>query len=127
MPVLRVCRKAQGSRVAFASGGLLVLAFAALALLPGLAGPIVAATGLTGTGMLIEPLVQALAPAHARATYTAALGTVHDLKDAAGPALGTALLAVGLPCLVGIVLVAPAAAALAVRLRSRERAICTTL
>ncbi|WP_288587046.1 MFS transporter [uncultured Methylobacterium sp.] len=126
MPVLRLCRAAPGSQVVLAGGGLLVLAFAALALLPGLAGAVIAVTGLALAGMLIEPLVQALvmelAPIHARATYTAALSTVHDLKDAAGPALGTALFAAsaGLPWLLGIGLVIPASAALVLRLHGRE-------
>ncbi|MET0427577.1 MAG: MFS transporter, partial [Microvirga sp.] len=55
------------------------------------------------------------------------LSTVHDLKDAAGPALGTALFAVaaGLPWLVGLGLVVPAGAILVSRLGGRERLVST--
>jgi MFS family permease len=60
--------------------------------------------------MLSRPLVQAiiteLAPRQAQATYQAAFSLVSDLRDAAGPAIGTWLyaLAAGLPWASGAVI-----------------------
>ena len=55
------------------------------------------------SGPLTQGIVTELAPQHGRATYMAAFSSVHDMRDAAGPAIGTALYAAGsmLPWLVG--------------------------
>jgi DHA1 family tetracycline resistance protein-like MFS transporter len=127
MPVLRRCENAAGSRMVLGAGAIFAVTFTVLALAPGFTGFVVAATGIAFTGILLRPLLQALvmemAPAQLRATYTAALSAVSDLRDAAGPALGTALfaLAQGLPWLAGLVLTLAASSALVVQLRGHER------
>ena len=126
LPVLRLCESTRSSRMVVMAGALFVLAFAALAFETNLTGFILAATGLAFGGILLRPMVQAIvmeiAPARARATYTAALSVVSDLKDAAGPAVGTPLfaLAVGLPWLVGLALTVLATAGLNVNLKRIE-------
>ena len=56
---------------------------------------IAAVTLLAFAQMLFGPLTQAIvteiAPRNARATYMAAFAVVGDLKDTAGPAIGTYL------------------------------------
>jgi MFS transporter, DHA1 family, tetracycline resistance protein len=131
MPVLKLCQDMTGSRMVVIAGAILVLTFGVLASVPGFAAFIIAATGIAFAGILLRPLVQALvmeiAPAQARATYTAALSAVSDLKDAAGPALGTALfaMAAGLPWLVGLMLTLGAVTGLAMKLRGHERKTLT--
>jgi len=63
-----------------------------------------------------------ISPSNARATYTAALSVVSDLKDAAGSALGTPLfaLAAGLPWIVGLGLTLLAALGVAIGLQRHE-------
>jgi DHA1 family tetracycline resistance protein-like MFS transporter len=53
----------------------------------------------------VQTIVTELAPRTAQATYQAAFGVVNDLKDAAGPAIGTWLfaLAAALPWAAGVV------------------------
>ncbi|HVX57912.1 MAG TPA: MFS transporter [Candidatus Saccharimonadales bacterium] len=127
MPVLRLCRDMLGSRMVAIACTVLALSFGTLAVAPSLAGFVIAATGLAFAGIILDPLVQALvmelAPPQARATYTAALSVVSDLKDAAGPAIGTALFAVAfsLPWFSGMAVTVAAASALAVNLRRHER------
>jgi MFS transporter, DHA1 family, tetracycline resistance protein len=76
--------------------------------------------------MLSRPLVQAiiteLAPRQAQATYQAAFSLVSDLRDAAGPAIGTWLyaLAAGLPWASGAVISIAAAFGLAAATRKHE-------
>ena len=126
MPILRLCINMPGSRMVVLAGTLLTLALGVLAFMPSLVGFIVAGTGLAFGGILLRPMVQAvvleIAPANARATYTAALSVVSDLKDAAGPALGTPLFAAaaGLPWFIGLALTVSAASALAAGLRRQE-------
>lgn len=126
MPVLRLCENMQGSHMVIIAGAMLALAFGALASVPGLSGFLLAATGFAFGGILLRPMVQAvvmeMAPARKRATYTAAMSVVSDLKDAAGPALGTPLfaLAMGLPWLVGLALTLLATSGLVVALRKHE-------
>ncbi|MGI3901850.1 MAG: MFS transporter [Janthinobacterium lividum] len=126
MPVLRLCKDTAGSRMVMIAGTILVLAFGALAFVPGLPGFILAATGFAFADILISPMVQAvvmeIASEEARGTYSAALSVVSDLKDAAGPALGTPLfaLAAGLPWLVGLGLTIVATSGLAFGLRRHE-------
>jgi len=45
------------------------------------------------TGPLVQSIVPELAPRSAQATYQAAFGVVGDVRDAAGPAIGTWLFA----------------------------------
>jgi MFS family permease len=56
------------------------------------------------SGPLVQTIISELAPRTAQATYQAAFGVVNDLKDAAGPAIGTWLfaLAAALPWVAGI-------------------------
>jgi DHA1 family tetracycline resistance protein-like MFS transporter len=127
MPVLHLCQRLPGSRMVLIAGAILTLSFGALAFVPGITGYVIAATGIGFTGILLRPLVQALvmqiAPQQGRATYSAALSAVSDLKDTVGPALGTALFAfsAGLPWLVGLPLASVAALGLASNLHGRER------
>jgi hypothetical protein len=64
-----------------------------------------------------------LAPRTGQATYQAAFGVVNDLKDAAGPAIGTWLYAIaaGLPWASGAVISIAAALGLAVATRRHEK------
>jgi hypothetical protein len=75
-------------------------------------------------GPLTQTIVSELAPDHARATYLAAFAVVGDLKDTAGPAIGTYLYAIsaGLPWLVGMPLAFSAAFGLALAARRHETA-----
>ena len=67
------------------------------------------------TGPLTQAMSSSLAPAHARAKYMAAYSAVNDIRDAAGPALGTGLYAAssGLPWLVAVPVTLAATLALA--------------
>lgn len=127
MPLLRLCQNMAGSRIVLAAGSALVSAFLVLAILPGVVGFYLAITGMAFAGMLLGPLLQSLvmelAPVHLRATYTAALSAVSDLKDAAGPAIGIASFSVAakLPWLAGLPLIIAAATGLATRLRRHEQ------
>ena len=95
-------------RLILASGAALALAFASLSISPLLPILVVAVSLLTLSQMLAGPVTQAmssdLAPAHARATYMAAYSAVNDIRDAAGPAIGTGLYAAAasLPWLLGV-------------------------
>lgn len=108
MMVLKATERLAGFTLVLASGALLTLAYGSLLLFPGLIALIAAVTLLAFAEMLTGPLVQSLvgvlAPSHARATYMAALSTVHDLEDTAGPAIGTYLYALGsgLPWLIAL-------------------------
>lgn len=102
-----------------ASGVALTGAFAAMLALPGLAGPVAAvvleAAASVFAGPVVPSLVAERAPVHARATYLAALSSVNDVRDAAGPAVGTLLYAAGsvLPWAAGLPLAGFAALHLA--------------
>jgi predicted MFS family arabinose efflux permease len=113
-----------------AAGVTQALALALLLPSPALLLLVGATTLLTLSHMLSGPLVQVivteLAPRKAQATYQAAFSVVFDLKDAAGPPLGTWLyaLAVSLPWAAGIAATLAAAVVLAVathRHETRER------
>jgi DHA1 family tetracycline resistance protein-like MFS transporter len=126
LPVAAWSSTRTGVFVAAWSGILLALAFGILlasSALPVLVG---AVTLVTFAEMLAGPLAQAivaqLAPRAARATYMAAFSTVQDLRDAAGPAIGTALYAVAatLPWLVGMPVVLVASLTLAFAARRHE-------
>ena len=126
LPVTEASSRLPGFGVIATSGVALALAFAALTLQPTLPLLVVAVTLLAVAEMLFGPLTQAvvtgLAPRHARATYMAAFAVVGDLKDAAGPAIGTWLyaVAVSLPWLVGMPVALAAAFGLAVAARRHE-------
>lgn len=123
MPVLRLCRSMPGSYIVGVGGTMLALAFVALLSSQGLLGFGLAVTGLAFGGIVLRPMVQAvvaqMAPVGKRATYTAAMSAVSDLKDAAGPALGTSLfaLATSLPWSTGLALTLLATSGLAFALR----------
>jgi MFS transporter, DHA1 family, tetracycline resistance protein len=99
-------------------------AFAVLLAPPSLLVLVAAITAFSVARMLIGPLSNAIAltmaPAHARATYQAAFGITNDLRDAAGPAIGTWLFAVAgqLPWIVGAPVSLVAGVVLALRLRA---------
>jgi MFS family permease len=124
--VLRACARMSAFVVVAMSGAALALAFASLAIAPTVPHLAAAVTLLAFSEMLSDPLVQSLiaarAPAGARATYLASLSAVNDLKDTAGPALGTALYAMAatLPWLVGLPVALGAATTLAVVARRQE-------
>lgn len=126
LPVARWSAGMTGFAVAATSGGLLALAFGSLLASSALPALVAAVTLVAFAGMLSGPLAQAivaeLAPPAARATYLAAFGTVQDLRDAAGPAMGTALFAASatLPWLAGVPVVLAASLALASATRRHE-------
>jgi MFS family permease len=103
------------------------IAFACLFLSPALPSLVAAVTLLAFAEMLSGPLVQTiiseLAPRAAQATYQAAFSVVFDLKDAAGPAIGTWLFALsaGLPWASGIAVSLAAALGLAAAARRYEK------
>ena len=122
LPVTRFSGRISAASAVAASGIALAGAFGAL-LASAHAPNVVAAVTLAAfasmfAGPLVQALVAELAPATSRAAYMAAFSVVQDVRDAAGPAAGTALYAVAsrLPWLAGmpIALVASAALALAV-------------
>ena len=102
------------------------LAFGCLVASPALPLLIGAVTLMALADMLSGPLTQAiaseLAPRNAQATYMAAFAVVGDLKDTAGPAIGTYLFSIAarLPWVVGMPIVLVAAFALAVTARRHE-------
>jgi DHA1 family tetracycline resistance protein-like MFS transporter len=126
LPVTQASLRIPGFAVVAISGVALALAFAALLPAPGPALLVAAVTLMSFAEMLFGPLTQTvvteLAPANARATYMAAFAVVGDLKDAAGPAIGTWLYAtaVVLPWLVGLPVALAAGLALAVATRRHE-------
>ncbi|GFZ87726.1 MFS transporter [Dyella caseinilytica] len=75
-------------------------------------------------GPLMPVAVNALAPPAARAAYMAAISTVNDVKDTAGPASGMYLygLSARLPWLLGMPIAFLAALALAMTIKRSERA-----
>jgi MFS family permease len=74
-------------------------------------------------GPLMPVAVNALAPPSARASYMAAISTVNDLKDTAGPASGMYLYSVSarLPWLLGMPIALLAGLALAIAIKRGER------
>ena len=126
LPVTAWSTRTTGFAVATLTGILLALAFAGLLASPALPVLVIAVTLVSIAEMLAGPLAQAIvatsAPPAARATYMAALSAVQDLRDAAGPAIGTALFAAAttLPWLVGMPVVLLASLALAAAARRHE-------
>lgn len=126
LPVTQASQRISGFATVLWSGAIEALAFVFLLPTPALPLLIAAITLATFARMLSGPLVQAivseLAPRNAQATYQAAFSVVFDLKDAAGPAVGTWLYAMStvLPWGTGIVASITASLALAVAARRHE-------
>lgn len=126
LPVTQASQRVSGFATVLASGAIEALAFVFLLPAPALPFLIAAITCMSFARMLSGPLVQAivseLAPRNAQATYQAAFSVVFDLKDAAGPAVGTWLYAIStvLPWGTGIAVSLVASGALAVATRRHE-------
>ncbi len=126
LPVTQASQRMSGFATVLWSGAIQAVAFALLLPAPALPFLVGAITLLAFARMLAGPLAQAiaseLAPRHAQATYQAAFSVVFDLKDAAGPAIGTWLYAIStvLPWGTGIVASIVASCALAVAARRHE-------
>jgi MFS transporter, DHA1 family, tetracycline resistance protein len=126
MPITSASERMSGFAIVLWSGAAQAVAFVCLLVSPGLPWLVAAVTLLALSGMLSGPLVQAivteLAPRTRQATYQAAFGVVNDLKDAAGPAIGTWLyaLSAGLPWGSGAVVSIAAALGLAVATHRHE-------
>lgn len=125
-PVTEASQRISGFTTVLWSGAIQALAFVFLLPAPALPLLIAAITLASFARMLSGPLVQAivseLAPRTAQATYQAAFSVVFDLKDAAGPAIGTWLyaLSTALPWGTGIIASIVASSALAVATRRHE-------
>jgi predicted MFS family arabinose efflux permease len=126
LPVTQASQRISGFATVLWSGAIEALAFVFLLPTPALPLLVVAITFATFARMLSGPLVQAivseLAPRNAQATYQAAFSVVFDLKDAAGPAIGTWLYAMSttLPWGTGIIASVVASFALAFATRRHE-------
>jgi MFS transporter, DHA1 family, tetracycline resistance protein len=127
MPITSATTHMRGFSIVLWSGAVQAAAFACLLVSPGLPWLVAAVTLLALAGMLSGPLIQTivteLAPRTGQATYQAAFGVVNDLKDAAGPAIGTWLYAaaVVLPWASGAVISLVAALGLAAAARRHEQ------
>jgi MFS transporter, DHA1 family, tetracycline resistance protein len=127
MPITHATERMRGSRIVLWSGAAQVVAFGCLFVSPALPSLVAAVTLLAVAQMMSGPLVQTiiteLAPRTAQATYQAAFGVVHDLKDAAGPAIGTWLFALSaaLPWGVGVLVSIAASCGLVAAARRHER------
>jgi DHA1 family tetracycline resistance protein-like MFS transporter len=127
MPITQASERMGGFSIVLCSGAVQAVAFACLFVSAGLPWLVTAVTLLALAQMLSGPLVQTiiaeLAPRTGQATYQAAFGVVNDLKDAAGPAIGTWLyaLAAGLPWASGAVISLAAALGLAVAARRHDK------
>ncbi len=126
MPITQATERMSGFSILLCSGAVQALAFLCLLVSPALPLLVAAVTLLTLAGMLSGPLVQTivteLAPRTGQATYQAAFGVVNDLKDAAGPAIGTWLFALSaaLPWGTGVVVSIVASLGLAAAARRHE-------
>ncbi len=127
LPLTQASARMTGFTIVLIAGLAQALAFTSLFLSPALPFLIGAVSLMALADMLRGPVTQAiaseLAPRNAQATYMAAFAVVGDLKDAAGPAIGTYLFAMAarLPWLIGMPVVLVAAFALATATRRRER------
>jgi MFS transporter, DHA1 family, tetracycline resistance protein len=127
MPITQATARMSGFSIVMWSGAVQALAFACLFVSPAVPLLVAAVTFLMLADMLAGPLVQTivteLAPRTGQATYQAAFGVVNDLKDAAGPALGTWLFALAavLPWGTGVVVSIAASLGLAAAARRHER------
>jgi len=127
MPVTEATERMTGFSIVLWSGAIQAVAFACLLLSPASPSLVAAVTLLALSQMLSGPLVQAiitaLAPRSAQAAYQAAFSVIYDLKDTAGPAIGTWLYAIsaGLPWGSGIVVSIAASLGLAAAARKHEK------
>jgi MFS transporter, DHA1 family, tetracycline resistance protein len=127
MPITQASARMGGFSIVLCSGAVQAVAFACLFVSASLPWLVAAVTLLALAQMLAGPLVQTiiteLAPRTGQATYQAAFGVVNDLKDAAGPAIGTWLyaLAAGLPWASGAAISLGAALGLAVAARRHDK------
>ena len=126
-PVTKWSERISSYPLVIASGMTLAAAFLLL-LLPPVALTLYASVTLFSLaqvlfGPLVPVTVNALAPPKSRASYMAAVSTVNDLKDSAGPATGMLLygMAATLPWLIGIPVAIGAAIGLATTIRRHER------
>jgi MFS family permease len=123
LPVTQATTRMSGFTIVLWGGAAEAVAFACLLVSPALAALVAAVTLFEFAQMLSRPLVQTiiteLAPRGAQATYQAAFSVVSDLRDAAGPAVGTWLYAIApaLPWGSGVVISITAALALATATR----------
>jgi len=126
LPLTQASARMSGFTIVLAGGAAQALAFACLVASPALPLLVAAVTLTAVAEMLSRPLTQAivseLAPRHVQATYMAAFSVVGDLKDAAGPAIGTYLFAIAarLPWLIGVPMALAASFALAFAARRHE-------
>lgn len=126
LPVTHASENWSGYAIALGSGVALAAAFACLMVSPALTFLIAAVTLANFSDMLFRPMTQTivteLSPRNARATYMAAFATIGDLKDAAGPAIGTYLYAIaaGLPWMIGAPVALVAALGVAIAARRHE-------
>jgi len=125
-PLTQATSRMSGFAIVLWSGLMQAAAFALLFASPALVSLVPAVTLLALSQMLYGPLVQTviaeLAPKAAQATYQAAFSVASDLRDAAGPAIGTWLFALGsgLPWAAGAVISFAAALGLAAATRRHE-------
>jgi predicted MFS family arabinose efflux permease len=126
MPITQATERMSGFSIVLWSGAVQAAAFACLFISSALPMLVAAVTLLALAGMLSGPLVQTiiteLAPRTGQATYQAAFGVVNDLKDAAGPAIGTWLFALSaaLPWGSGVIVTIAASLSLAAAARRHE-------
>jgi MFS family permease len=126
-PLTRATSHMTGFAIVVWSGIMQATAFAFLFASPALVSLVAAVTLLALSQMFYGPLVQTVvsefAPKNAQATYQAAFSVASDLRDAAGPAIGTWLFAIGagLPWASGGVISFAAALGLAIAARRREK------
>jgi MFS family permease len=126
MPITSATERMSGFAIVLWSGAVQAAALVCLFVSPALPWLVAAVTLLALAQMLSGPLVQTiiteLAPRTRQATYQAVFGVVNDLKDAAGPAIGTWLyaLSAGLPWASGAIVSIAAALGLAVATRRHE-------
>jgi MFS transporter, DHA1 family, tetracycline resistance protein len=126
LPLTQATSRMTGFAIVLAGGVAQAVALGCLFWSAALPALVIAVTLFALSQMLSRPLVQAiiteLAPRQAQATYQAAFSVVSDLRDAAGPAIGTWLyaLAAGLPWAGGAVISIAAAFGLAVATRKHE-------
>jgi len=129
LPLTQASARMSGFAIVVGGGVAQALAFACLVVSPALPLLVAAVTLAAVAEMLSRPLTQAivseLAPSNAQATYMAAFSVVGDLKDAAGPAIGTYLFAIAarLPWLIGVPMALAASFALAFAARRHEASV----
>ncbi len=126
MPITQATKRMSGFSIVLWSGAAQAVALACLFVSPALAALVAAVTLFELAQMLARPLVQTIvaemAPRGAQATYQAAFSVVSDLRDAAGPAVGTWLFALsaGLPWAGGAIVSVAAALGLALATHRHE-------